>query len=1157
VPGALFCTRCGTRLSPAAPAVPIATAEERKVVTVLFADLVGSTSLGEQLDPETMAGVLRTYFDAMREEAEAEGGTVEKFIGDAVMAAFGVPVVHEDDPERAVRAAQAMVRRLESVNDELRDLYGVTLHVRVGVNTGSVLAVLDAPPGEGMVTGDAVNVAARLQAAAGADEVLVSERTARAARCFTYADRGGLELKGKREPVRAFVVTGEASTPPRGFADLRAPMVGRDTELAVLESVLERASRERRPHLVTVYGEPGVGKSRLVREFVDRVQLDDPAPLVMRGRCLPYGDGVTYWPLAEILKAQAAVRDSDEPQLALSRIRAAVAELLEGRTAPVLPRVDPLEIAATLAYTLGLGDPEVPIPTLDPMVVRRMLHAAWQVFFSAAAENGPIVVVVEDIHWANPALLDLLEELEERVEGAAVFVCTSRPELVAERPGWGGGRRNAVSVALDRLDDNQAETLVRLLLDVDDLPGSVHARILERAEGNPFFLEEILRRLIDEGLVLRDSGRWRSLPGVETVDIPDTVQGVLAARIDLLDAADKRVLQAAAVVGRVFWTEPVDLLAGDGASLQAELARLQERDLVEARLGSALAGQAEYAFKHTLTRDVAYDGIPRRERSLSHSTVARWLERTTGDRAGEFSELLAYHYATAVELARESGSLVEDGLRRAAWSWLLRASSDTLCRHVLGRAQHLAEKALDLAVSDVERSRALEALGESYGADSRGDLSWEYLREAALIADAAPDIDDVRTAYLMARACERPVRWPGTMRKGVPEADVRALRDRGLELVPEGNLRERAQLLAVKAGWPFAFPDAVDPGEIADYREAGLAAAEIALGLDDADLASAALDQAAATDSYRGYYGDVRATWQRRYALRDRLSVDVEIADMYAMGSWIHFEVGRFREALDFARQIIGRTDEMMGGLHARAWEIATLYRLGRWDDALAAFHVMREKLDDRRDNPPNYATHAFGVAALIHQLRGERLEADRVANIVDGNPAGADVRSYPWRIWLRAIKGDVERAYRLLGHLPTSWRVHAGLVYEARCDAALAAGLWDQAPGLAVEVRAFARDAPSPAAGAAADRLDGAAALARGRSADAVDLLERSVLAFDELEVPLERGRAQLLLAQALRSLGKVDDAASAQAAADATLGALGVVEDRLLSAALRSADT
>ncbi|TMK37783.1 MAG: zinc-ribbon domain-containing protein [Actinobacteria bacterium] len=387
---ARFCPACGT------PTTPPNAGQERKVVTVLFADVTGSTALGERLDPERFREVMQSYGSAMREEIEAEGGTVEKFIGDAVMAAFGVPFAHEDDPERALRAALRMMRRLEELNGDLERTHEVSLQIRVGINTGEVLAATAPGPGEAMVTGDAVNAAARFQAIADPGAIFVAQRTADAVRGFSFEDRGFHELKGKRDRVRALRLLEETGIGSRGVPGLFAPMVGRASELDLLRSILDRVVRERRPHLVTVYGDAGVGKSRLTAEFLRWAESTEPPPTVLRGRCLPYGDGITYWPLAEILKGYAGILDSDPPDLAVEKVRKTGRDLLTQEVA-----TDPARSMAALAYTVGLEDPEVSFARADPREVRDELHAAWRSFFTALGRSVPIIVVIEDIHCSR------------------------------------------------------------------------------------------------------------------------------------------------------------------------------------------------------------------------------------------------------------------------------------------------------------------------------------------------------------------------------------------------------------------------------------------------------------------------------------------------------------------------------------------------------------------------------------------------------------------------------------------------------------------------------------------------------------------------------------------------------------------------------------
>jgi len=799
--GGRFCPSCGTPiLEEDVPA-----GQERRLVTILFADVSGSTALGERLDPERLQEVLAAYFQAMREEIEAEGGTVEKFIGDAVMAAFGVPTAHEDDPSRALRAALRMRRRLERVNADLEKRFRVTLQIRTGVNTGEVLAATDPRPGEPMVTGDAVNVAARLEQTAEPGTVVVAERTARAARGFRFHELGPQDLRGKERPVPTVVLEDSApERPERGVPGLHAPMVGREQELALLRTLFERSAAEGRPNLVTIYGDPGVGKSRLTAEFLAEAEVRVPAPTVVRGRCLPYGEGITYWPLAEILKGLAGVHDTDSPETTLERILAVGADLVTSNVAS-----DPRKAAAALAYTVGVHDPEFSFDAAEPREVRAKIHAAWRSLFSALATRSPVIAVIEDIHWADGALLDLLEELADRVIGPVLLVCPARPEVTKRRPGWGGGRRNVSSIALEPLSVEDADTLIGFLLAVEDLPRSVHARILERAEGNPFFLEEIVRHLIDEGSIVRAGDRWHAAPGIGDVEIPDTVQGVLAARIDLLEPVEKRALQRAAVVGRVFWPGPVGrLLNGDRDQLRETLERLQDRELVLSRLTSAIAGEPEFIFKHVLTRDVAYESLPRRDRATAHSAVAEWIEATTGERRDEFAELLAYHYEEAHHSQREDSLGDTDALERLrtkAFETLMQASENARRRFAVAKAAALAERASALAREPLERAQALEQVGMVAMNDYRGDLAHASFGEAADLRARHHSDDRLAIARVCARAVEVPMRWPGSMKHVPAEEDVRRHLELGLANVGEQDSELHVRLLLARAFVPYAF----------------------------------------------------------------------------------------------------------------------------------------------------------------------------------------------------------------------------------------------------------------------------------------------------------------------------------------------------------------
>jgi class 3 adenylate cyclase/tetratricopeptide (TPR) repeat protein len=1117
--------------------------EERKVITILFADVTGSTTLGERLDPERFREVMTAFSRAMRDEIEAEGGTVEKFVGDAVMAAFGVPTAHEDDPARACRAALRMRDRLASLNDALDATHGVRLEMRIGINTGDVLATTAPRPGEGMAHGDAVNAAARLQTAAQPGQIVAGERTADTARGFSFGPPLTLSVKGKTRTVGARVLLEamEGGAPDRGVPGLRAPMIGRDRELDLLRSVYRRVAEEGRPQLVTVYGDAGVGKSRLTREFVGSCETGNRAPLALRGRCLPYGAGVTYWPLAEILKGHAGILDTDPPELAIEKVRKTGMELL---TSDVTP--DPARATAALAYTVGLEDPDVSFDRADPREVRDELHAAWRSFFSALASAGPVIAVIEDIHWADPVLLDLLEELADRAKGPVLFLCPSRPDLTARRPDWGGGRRNASSLALDPLTPQDAQRLVRSLLTVDDLPPSVHARILERAEGNPFYLEEIIRRLIDDGSLVRSGDRWRATPGATDVEIPDSVQAVLASRIDLLDPADKRVLQAAAVVGRAFWPGPVAELTGMApADLTDVFRRLEIREMVLSQPGSTLTGQPEYLFKHILTRDVAYESLPLRERASSHAAVAAWLEETAGHRAGEFAELLAYHYATAARLAGDAAG----DLRSSALRWLLRASTNARHRYVLRKAQELAEEALDLAREDAERVDVLEARGDAFNTGYVGELAWRSFRDAAMLQAAILPPDHARVAYLAARAGEMAIRWPGSFRGPTPsETEVEALMDLAFAHLPPGDSEERIRLLSLRSGWTFAFPnDAYTTEQVDAAERAGTEAAEVALRMGLPTLASAAFDNAQGAWASQGVYRNAVGLWERRAQVMGEVTDLSELGDFWAVGAWAHYELGQYRRALEITDQGLSA----VGGkapnveIHIRAWRTIALYRLGLWDDALREAEFVRTLLDERGDEPPYFASFAYAVAGMIHEHRGERVQSNRLAAILLQLTPSLSGRLYASLLAYQVIRHDLADAADLAR--PVSWRVHAGQALESEAERIAALGWWDAAPTFLVEMRTHAETAPAPNVFAFADRLEGRAAIVVGSIERAIGSLGAASSRFGELEMPWERAVSELELGEALRVVGEADEATRHLASAAEVferLGAVGFLE-------------
>ena len=692
--------------------------EERKVVTVVFCDLVGSTARAERLDPEDVRALLSNYHSRVREQLERFGGTVEKFIGDAVVAFFGAPVAHEDDPERAVRAAFAI--RDWAVDEP-------DLHVRIAVNTGEAVVALGAQPheGEGIVSGDVVNTAARLQAAAPVDGILVGEQTFRATeRAIAYRVAEPVVAKGKAEPVAAWEALEARS---RFGVDVArrsaAPLVGRDREVELLVAALERAVTERTPQLVTLVGVPGIGKSRLLAELFHAIERDQRLVTWRQGRSLPYGEGVTFWALGEMVKAQAGVLETDTEAEAAEKLGAAVGRLLADETEArwVTSHVRPLAGLAGDDDGGGAADR------------RGEAFAAWRRFFEALAEQRPLVLVFEDLHWADDGLLDFVDQMADRLADIPVLlVVTARPELLARRPSWGGGKANAVTLSLAPLSDDDTARLVHALLERAVLPAEVQSTLLERAGGNPLYAEEFVRMTSERG--------------AEDIELPESVQGIIAARVDALDPSDKELLQDAAVVGKVFWSGALAAITGrDRFELEERLYELERRELVRRDRRSSVAGENEYVFRHVLLRDVAYGSIPRAVRVERHRLAAGWVESL--GRPDDHADLLAHHYLAAIELARAAG-VDSSAFAAPAAAALLRAADRSLALNAFAAAARMYEEAVALGLTDEDRPRAVFRRGVALNA--LGDPARvSVLEEARSLFEAAGDDDAAAEASAM------------------------------------------------------------------------------------------------------------------------------------------------------------------------------------------------------------------------------------------------------------------------------------------------------------------------------------------------------------------------------------------------------------------------
>ncbi len=848
-------------------------ARERKVVSVLFVDLVGFTAQSESADPEDVDALLRGYHGDVRREIERYGGTVEKFIGDAVVALFGAPVVHEDDPERAVLAA-------------LRILEVTDLDVRIAVNTGEVLVDLDSRPdhGEGMVTGDAVNTASRLQSAA---------------------------------PVRG-VLVGEATW-------AATPFVGRRRELELLQQLFERSLEESGVQLVTVVGEPGAGKTRLVGEL--RSWVDDRPELVLwrQGRCLPYGDGIAYWPLGEAVKAQAGILESDTAAETAAKLDMA----LEG-----MPE------AAWLRARLG------PLVGLESAgsATRDESFAAWRSFFEELAAGGPLVLVVEDLHWAEGAMLEFVDYLVEWSSAAPILVIgTARPELFEHHPGWGGGMRNATTISLSSLSDVDTARLVAALMERSVLPAETQALLLERAGGNPLFAEEFVRMLRDRG--------------VGDAAVPGNVQALIAARLDTLEPDRKRLIQDAAVVGKVFWAGAVASIgAADPAQVETALRELVRKELVKPARLSSVAGQREYVFWHALVRDVAYGQIPRADRIHRHVAAAEWIDEMAGDRAGDHAEILAHHYLSAMELAEATAAVDSAPLRNRAIDQLLVAAGTTMNADSAA-ATRLLLRAIDLQASDDPRL-APALTRASLAAFAQGELEQaRSLIDAAL--DAARDLGSeialghamaVETLYRRDGSTEGPRRRQETLAQAVEL----------LERHPPGP--ELATALTLVAGTHMLEER---PEEAIKAAERALPVAERFGDPSDVTLTLAARGWGRSDLGDAGGLDD----------LRRALEIELETGDAWAPVAainlaglvWAWEGPAPAAEIYQLAvREAERRRQTTAWSKRELAWVLADL---GRWDEALTA---TSEVLTWARDNTDNGTlAMAASTTAMVHVRRG------------------------------------------------------------------------------------------------------------------------------------------------------------------------------------------
>ena len=887
---------------------------ERKVVTVLFADLVGFTSRAEQLDPEDVADELGRYHGYVRTELERYRGTVEKFIGDAVMALFGAPVTHEDDAERAVRAAIA-------IRDWALDQ---GIEVRIGVNTGEALVRVDARPdaGQGMAAGDVINTGARLQSAAAANTIVVGAQTFRATeQAFDYRELDPVEAKGKSEPVAAWEVLRARSR----IAVERvhgAALVGRRREVDLLEDALARVLQERSSQLVTIVGVPGIGKSRLVLELYEAVERHPELIAWRHGRCLPYGEGITFWALGEMVKAQLGILDGDDAVEAERKLEATVDDAwVESHLRPLIGLTGGAE---------GGGDK------------RDEAFAAWRRYFEMLAGARPLVLVFEDLHWADDNLLEFVDYLADWATAVPLLmVCTARPELLTRRPDWGGGKPNALTISLSSLSDEETARLLAELLGAV-LPAETQVQLLARAGGNPLYAEEFARMFRDRGQV---------------GELPESVQGLIAARLDLLDPEQKGLLQDAAVIGKRFWAGALTAL-GDQPASETVLHTLERREFVRRERSSDIAGDSEYAFRHLLVRDVAYAQIPRADRAEKHLRAARWIEQL--GRREDHAEMLAHHYLQALELVAATGESAST-FAEAAREALTDAGDRALALNAHEAAVRFFRAALDLLPEgDHRHGSLLVRLGRPLSA--LGETDFGLLEQARDELLAAGDVEGAVDAEEL--MCSE--HWIA----GDRDAAMEHLDEARRLVEPLPPSRTKARVIATASRLLML---AAQEHEAVRVGEQALAMAE-ALGLDDVRAASLV------------NIGSARAALRDEQGF-DELSKGIEIAR--ASGA-----------AFDMCRGL--------GNLAARLWARGELAEaVGLWRDAEKESEQFGQK---------GFTRWFHGVLAGPEYERGDWESAvsradEFIAEVETGSPHYLASQCYLYRAQMRLAWDDGDGA--------------------------------------------------------------------------------------------------------------------------------------------------
>jgi class 3 adenylate cyclase/predicted ATPase/ribosomal protein L40E len=1008
-PGQKFCGECGSPLpasdsattSPAEAPQPVPVAE-RRLVTVLFADLVGFTPLSESRDPEDVRELLSRYFDSCQRLISRYGGIVEKFIGDAVMAVWGSPTAQEDDAERAVRTGLDLVAAVSALGDEV----GATgLRARAGVLTGEAAVTLGAES-EGMVAGDLVNTASRIQAVAEPGSVVVGESTKRATEAaIAYAEAGEHLLKGKTEPVslfRALRVTAGRAGALRGEA-LEPPFVGRERELRVVKEIFHSCAEEKKAHLISIGGIAGIGKSRLSWEF--EKYLDGLVDDVWwhRGRCLAYGDGVAYWALAEMVRLRCGIFEDEDPGAARTKLRAALDEHIP----------DPEErrwVEPRLAHLLALEG--------APAGDQENLFSAWRILFERLAERSPTILVFEDMQWADEGLLDFIEYLLDWARSLPLFVLVlARPEFADKRASWSVGRRAFTSLYLEPLPPQQMQDLLAGL--VPGLPEELRNSILARAEGIPLYAVETVRMLLDRGLVSRDGEIFRPTGSVEMLEVPETLHALIAARLDSLSSEERHLLQDAAVLGKVF-TKPglKALTAKPDAALDSLLAALVRKEMLSIQADRRSPERGQYSFLQDLVRRVAYETLSKRERKTKHLAAAEFLVSLSGAEEGEAIEVVASHYLDAYAAAPEEPDAAE--VRARACETFARAGERAASLAANVQAQQAFERAAELTDDPMAQAELYERAGIAAATAARAE-------EASALFERSRELFEAQgSAHSVARVSARiaQILWD----RGRIEDGLETM-ERSLSVLLTEERSEDVAALAAQVG-RFRF--------FAGDRDVAAQQIETALGLAEAlslpEVLAEALNTKALILFTRGRPNE--GSLLLHHALEVALENDKPSAALrafYNLADLGTSAVDRYEDSVNTVRRGLAHARKVGN----RYWEWAFLgfgfpfYALGAWDEVLA----MRDELPSEDWTRARLAhSTALRAAVPIYIHRGELTEASRMAGALSELDGSADVQERAYydvaSAHILLAQGKPAEALRV-GESVFADRIHLGISHD------------------------------------------------------------------------------------------------------------------------------